>query len=390
MRLADMKIWFRLTAAIWLMLVCAWTAVIVWEGQVNRETAIEQAKGFSLSMHEATMAGLTGMMITGTIDQREVFLDQIKQLSMIRDLRVLRSEAVSAVYGPGGAGEADADPLERAVLASGEAHVEVEHDAAGEYLRVVRPTLAQKDYLGKDCLLCHQVAEDTVLGVVSMKVSLDEVNAALATQRIKLWLAAVVVSVPLLGFIFFFISRVVTRPLDAMVSGLRSIASGEGDLTQRLKVRSKDEVGQASEVFNAMMANFATLVAQVSRSATAVAGAADELVTGARQVEQSSQQQDQQSVAASAAVEQMLTSIAEVATSAEQVHRQSQDSLQRSDEGSQRLQGLVSELSRVAAAVNEMADAVNAFVDSTDSITSMTNEVRAIAEQTNLLALNAA
>src|SRR5512137_1323968 len=93
--IADQKIWVKLTAAIWLMLVVFWTGLIFWESHVNRQTAIEQAKAFSLSMHESTLAGLTGMMITGTIGQREIFLDQIKQLSVIRDLSVLRGEAVS-------------------------------------------------------------------------------------------------------------------------------------------------------------------------------------------------------------------------------------------------------------------------------------------------------
>lgn len=227
MRFADMKIWVRLTAAIWLMLVVAWTGMIFWESKVNRDTAIDQAKQFSLSMHEATMAGLTGMMITGTVDQREVFLDQIKQLSIIRDLKVLRGEGVTATFGPGKAAEGDADAIEKQVLSSGKEFIDIQSDAQGEYLRVVRPTLALKNYLGKDCLMCHQVPEKTVLGVVSMKVSLDSVNEAVAAQRIKSLLAAIIISLPLLAFIYVFVTKVVTRPLDEMVSGLRSIASGE-------------------------------------------------------------------------------------------------------------------------------------------------------------------
>jgi methyl-accepting chemotaxis protein len=50
MRIADMKIWVKLTATIWLMLVIAWTSMILWESKVNRDTAIEQAKSFSLSI----------------------------------------------------------------------------------------------------------------------------------------------------------------------------------------------------------------------------------------------------------------------------------------------------------------------------------------------------
>ncbi len=390
MRFTDMKIWVRLTAVIWLMLVIAWTGMIFWESKVNRETAIDQAAQFSFSMHEATLAGLTGMMITGTVGQREVFLDQIKQLSIIRDLKVLRGEAVIKIFGPGTSKDGAADSIEQQVLQDGKDFVEVQKDSQGEFLRVVRPALALKSYLGKDCILCHQVPEKTVLGVVSMKVSLDSVNAAVSAQRIKSLFAAVIVSIPLLAFIYFFVGKVVTRPLEEMVGGLRSIASGEGDLTRRLEVKSQDEIGQASKVFNDMMANFSTLVRQVSDSASHVSGAAHDLVTGAKQVANSSHQQYDKSRAVTAAVERMVQSIVEVAESTERVHEQSRESQTRSREGTQTLDRLITEISRVKNAVNEMAGAVNEFVSSTVSITNMTREVKDIADQTNLLALNAA
>ncbi|MFN4148333.1 MAG: hypothetical protein ACK4E4_02135 [Rhodocyclaceae bacterium] len=76
-----MKIWLRLIVGIWLILAIVWTGMILWQSQVTRTMAIEQANRFAHSMHEATLAGLTGMMITGTIGQREVFLDQIRKLA---------------------------------------------------------------------------------------------------------------------------------------------------------------------------------------------------------------------------------------------------------------------------------------------------------------------
>ena len=43
LRFADLKIWVRLTAAIWLILALIWAGAIVWTTQVNRDTAISQA-----------------------------------------------------------------------------------------------------------------------------------------------------------------------------------------------------------------------------------------------------------------------------------------------------------------------------------------------------------
>lgn len=390
-KIADLKIWVKLTFAIWLMLVMFWTGLIFWESYVNRQTAIEQAKSFSLSMHESTMAGLTGMMMTGTIGQREIFLDQIKQLSIIRDLSVVRGEAVSKLFGPGTAKDSHAkDPVEERVLATGEEFSQVQSDAQGEFLRVVRPAKASKNYLGKDCIMCHQVPEGTVLGVVSMKISLDQVNSAVSAQRIKSLLAAILLSVPLLAFIYLFIRNVVTLPLEKMVSGLRNIARGEGDLTQRLEVRGKDEIGEASTAFNDMMEKMGMLVRQVSDSAREVSTAARELVSGADQVASSSHRQNDTSAQAANSVEQMLTAITSIAHSTEEVHEQSRDSLRRSEEGNQSLSRLIGEVTVVETTVREIADSVREFVDSTVAITNMTREVRDIADQTNLLALNAA
>lgn len=391
LRIADLKIWIRLTVVIWLMLVVAWTGMILWESQINRQTAIAQATDFSASMHQATMAGLTGMMITGTVDQRDVFLEQIRQLDIIRDLRVIRGEPVSKQFGPGKAADASpADAAERNALASGKALIEIEHDDKGEFLRVIRPALAQSNYLGKNCLGCHVVPEGTALGVVSMKISLDKVNAAVNAQRWKSLVVAIAISVPLLLFIYLFVRSSVTRPLEHMVTGLRDIASGEGDLTRRLDARGKDEIGEAASVFNDMMGKISALVRHVSESSAHVASAAKQLVSGAEQLASSSTQQHGKADEAASAVDRVVNGMGEITRSTENVRQQSVESQQRSQEGMRSLGHLGDEVSEAERTVQGIATAVSEFVASMEAITHMTREVRDIADQTNLLALNAA
>jgi methyl-accepting chemotaxis protein len=390
-KLADTPISLRLTGAIWLMLLFAWGGMIVWETRVNRETAIDQAQDFARSIHEMTMAGLTGMMITGTVGQREVFLDQIKQLSVIKDLEVIRGEGVSRQYGPGNRPIPQLDADEREALERRAEVLRVERDpVAGEYLRVVMPALASENYLGKNCIACHQVPAGTPLGLVSMKVSLDKVNAAVDTFMWKSIVSALVVSLPLIAFVVFFVRRFVVGPLTEMNASLAEIAKGEGDLTRRLQVAGRDEIGQTAATFNAMLATIAQLVRQVGESAGQVTGSARQLSSGAVQVADGSRRQNEHSGQVAAAVENVAAGIASVAASAERVHGRSQESLRRSGEGAQTLVRLVAEVDQAEAAVRQMADSVEHFVDSSTSITTMTQEVREIAEQTNLLALNAA
>jgi len=389
-RIADLKIWIRLTAAIWLVLALIWAGAIVWTTQVNRDTAIRQAQDFSQSIHEMTMAGLTGMMITGTVGQREVFLDQIKQLSIIDDLEVMRGEAVVKLYGPDTKSKRSPDSLESQVMSSGNPYMAVESTGGKSFLRVINPTKASKNYLGKDCILCHQVPEGTVLGIVSMKVSLDSVESAVSSFRLKIAGVALGALGALLVIIYLLTHHFVTAPLDELRKGLSDIARGEGDLTRRLPVKGKDEVGQSAIVFNEMMEKFNHLVRQVRDSATQVSTRVAALTDNADRVSQSSHQQNDKSNEAANAVEQLVASISSIAQSAEHVQHQSQESLARAQEGSQTLNVLLGEMNVVERAVKEMADSVNNFVRNTEAITQMTREVKDIAEQTNLLALNAA
>ena len=390
-KLADTPISLRLTGAIWLMLLLAWGGMIAWETRVNRETAIAQAQDFARSIHEMTMAGLTGMMITGTVGQRAVFLDQIRQLSVIKDLEVIRGDAVSTQFGPGDRPPPQLDADEQAALQTRREVLRIERDpAVGEYLRVVTPTLASENYLGKNCVACHQVPAGTPLGLVSMKVSLDKVNAAVDTFMWKSIVSALVVSLPLIAFVVFFVRRFVVTPLTAMNASLAEIAAGEGDLTRRLPVAGRDEIGQTAAAFNSMLGTIAQLVRHVGDSAQQVTGSARQLADGAARVADGSRRQNEHSGQIALAVESVAAGVASVAGSAGRVHQGSLESLRRAEEGAATLHRLVAEVDHAEGAVRQMAESVEHFVASTASISTLTREVREIAEQTNLLALNAA
>ncbi len=386
----NVKVWVRLTAAIWLVLLVAWTGMIFWQSRVSRETAIQQAQDFAQSIHEMTMAGLTGMMITGAIGQREVFLDQIKQLSVIKDLHVARSEAVVNIFGPDTKSTRVLDALEQRVMKEAKPYAKVDTDGNTPTLRVITPTLASKNYLGKDCIACHQVAEGTVLGLVSMKVSLETVEREVANFRLKISLVAAGVSLLLLFVIYRFTRQLVTRPLENLSGSLNEIAHGEGDLTRRLEVRGNDEIGQTANSFNEMMENFCRLIQQVRESATKVSSQSQDLSTSAQRVASGSQMQSEKSVQAAAAVENMVRSIDSISQSTKLVHRQSREGLQRAEEGNRELEELGKEMNNAEKAVNLMSSSITEFVKDTEAITAITQQVKEIADQTNLLALNAA
>ncbi|WP_088280408.1 methyl-accepting chemotaxis protein [Ideonella sp. A 288] len=375
MRLANLKIWVQLLVTIGLALAVVWAGGILWQNKVNRDAAIEQARGFSLSMHDATMAGLTGMMVTGTIAQRSVFLDQIKQLNNIRDVRVVRGEAITKTFGPGSAAEVhDPDADEKQVLATGQEIVRVESDGKGEYLRAVRPTLARKNYLGKDCTTCHQVAENAVLGVVSMKLSLDESMAAIARQRAMAMFMALLTCIPVLLIIHPFIRKVVTRPLDQGVTIARDIAAG--DLTHPIVVASTNEIGRLQQALKDMRDSLVTVVGRVREGTRTIATASGQIASGNLDL---SSRTDAQAEALRATAESMahLT----------QTARQNADHARQANEMAISASKVAVQGGTVVSQVVATMDSINA---SSSRISDIVTVIDGIAFQTNILALNAA
>ena len=373
MRLANLKIWVQLLVTIGAALVVVWTAVIVWQNHVYRETAIGQARGFSLSMHEATMAGLTGMMVTGTIKQRDVFLDQIKQLNTIRDVRVIRGEAVSKAFGAA-EHQLAPDALEQQVLQSGKEVIVVESDAKGEYLRAVRPAQAHKNYLGKDCTLCHQVAENSVLGVVSMKVSLDEVNATVAEQRWKSILAAFLTCIPVLMVIYPFIRKVVTQPIETGVEIARGIA--EGDLTRKIEVNSTNEIGKLLQALKDMNESLVRIVGHVREGTDAIFNASGEIAAGNQDLASRTESQASTLEETASSMEELTATVKQNADNARQANQRALSASEVAMKGGD--------------VVSQVVDTMDSINTSSKKIVDIISVIDGIAFQTNILALNAA
>lgn len=261
----------------------------------------------------------------------------------------------------------------------------------GKVLKAVFPAVSQENYLGKNCTQCHTMFPlGTVLGAVTMEVALGRVQAEVAAARTKLIGGAVVALGVVLLCIYGFLQRFVSRPLGAMAHGLRDIADGEGDLTQRLPVAAQDEVGQVAAYFNRMTAKLQGVIRNIAASADQVSTAASGLQSGTALIRSGALDQTEKSASAASAVEQMAASIDSVASASADVLELSRASVSRAEEGNRDVLELTDRLADVEAAVSKMTETVGDFIRNTDSITTLTARVKEIAEQTNLLALNAA
>jgi methyl-accepting chemotaxis protein len=109
----------RLVGGIWLMVVITSVALMLWLYSDQVRTTEKRARQQAENVHQMTMPSITAMMLTGTMSQRDLYLDQIRNVQDINDLRVLPSKSVMAMFGT--ASGATASPAEQQVLDSGAA-----------------------------------------------------------------------------------------------------------------------------------------------------------------------------------------------------------------------------------------------------------------------------
>ncbi|NDJ81419.1 methyl-accepting chemotaxis protein [Vibrio campbellii] len=186
----------------------------------------------------------------------------------------------------------------------------------------------------------------------------------------------------LVGFLF--------RDLGRVSQALEEIASGEGDLTQRLEPRSDDEVGKLADNFNRFVGNMHTMVTKLSHVSSALS---EQARTTAQQAEERSQrisyQQDEINMVATA-VNEMAAATQEIAGNADNTASSSEEAVQACVHGSGQVTQTQGSIQNLAQEVQVATNVIQELEAHGNAINTILSTIQGIAEQTNLLALNAA
>lgn len=181
-----------------------------------------------------------------------------------------------------------------------------------------------------------------------------------------------------------------TRSIRKMSDVMDDIASGEGDLTKRLDVTSRDELGHLADNFNRFLCKLHDSIATVSQTTLQVSSAAAELDSTAREMALGTEEVASQAGTVAAAGEEMTATSNDIAqncmTAAEGARRASAAAVA----GAAVVQETVQGMGRIAARVRESATTVESLGARSDQIGEIIGTIEDIADQTNLLALNAA
>jgi len=218
-----------------------------------------------------------------------------------------------------------------------------------------------------------------------------------------IWVVAV--SAVIGGLVSGFITaQRITKLIDALNRELTQLVQNGGDLTQTIKIDSKDEIGDLARAVNRFLADLRGIITQVLASAENVAASAEQLTATADQSAQAANQvasaitevasgaerQVKSVNAASSVVEQISANVEQVAASANNAALTSDRTAIAAKDGGQAITKAADQMTSIDKTVTNSAKVVAKLGERSKEIGQIVDAISGIAGQTNLLALNAA
>ncbi|WP_019911634.1 methyl-accepting chemotaxis protein [Paenibacillus sp. HW567] len=262
---------------------------------------------------------------------------------------------------------------------------------------------AQKEFtnLSLDKIIASQLVFENVLGEEIQKEQTQAASHRSSAMVISFGVTGL--SVLLAAVVALLLSARIVKPLRSVNAQLQEIAEGDADLTRKLNVRTKDEIGELARNFNKMTDNLASLIGQVNESASGLAASsikltsesgvtaeATEKIAGIMgEVASGNDRQMNDLQTNMTTIVEMSTGIQQIASSVQDISEASLRSSEFALAGDVSLQAAVSQMDSINRSIQSLSGQVLGFVDRSREIGSIVDVIKGIASQTNMLALNA-
>ncbi|MEK5178902.1 methyl-accepting chemotaxis protein [Paenibacillus sp. FSL R5-0636] len=210
-------------------------------------------------------------------------------------------------------------------------------------------------------------------------------------------------SVVLAVILALLISGRIIKPLRDVNTQLKEIADGDADLTRKLSVRSKDEIGELAFNFNKMTDNLGTMIEQVKLSANSLAnsstklrsdsgvtaGATERISDFMGEIASGTAKQMNDLQTNTITISEISLGIGQIAASVQDISEASHRSAAFAITGDESLQAAGQQMESINHSIQSLSQQVQGFVNRSQEIGSIVGVIKGIASQTNMLALNA-
>ncbi|EOX9009291.1 methyl-accepting chemotaxis protein PctA, partial [Pseudomonas aeruginosa] len=229
----------------------------------------------------------------------------------------------------------------------------------------------------------------SVTWYLALSIDKDKAYAMLSKFRISA-IAAALISIVAILVLLGLLIRLLMQPLHLMGRAMQDIAQGEGDLTKRLAVTSRDEFGVLGDAFN-------QFVERIHRSIREVAGTAHKLhdvsqlvVNASNSSMANSDEQSNRTNSVAAAINELGAAAQEIARNAADASHHASDANHQAEDGKQVVEQTIRAMNELSEKISASCANIEALNSRTVNIGQILEVIKGISEQTNLLALNAA
>ncbi len=188
----------------------------------------------------------------------------------------------------------------------------------------------------------------------------------------------------------WWISYIITTNLVRIIKELDGMATGQGDLTVRLRTRSKDEIGGLVKNFNAFVTHLQLMIKVLASLSNGVTQGTEHVKGIIKHTQTGIIEQQHEIQMVATAVTQMAQTSLEVSKNAGEASKATDLADTESQNGQKVVEDNIGAITDLAQEIEEARNVIQTLSDQVQKIASASQDIRSIADQTNLLALNAA
>lgn len=215
---------------------------------------------------------------------------------------------------------------------------------------------------------------------------LDSLVTGVGVRQIVIGMVITLISVLLLIMLL----STIAKPLRLITTHVADLTSSEGDLTQRIGVKSHAELISLAKHLNLFISKLRDIVVELKNVGHEVSDESIRVGNIAQDIHSSVSLQHREIDSVVTAMHEMSTTASDVARYAAEAASEAEFATKQTEHSQQSLARTKQEIEQLATEMGTANDAISQVAHSSANISGILDVIRSISDQTNLLALNAA
>jgi len=212
--------------------------------------------------------------------------------------------------------------------------------------------------------------------IVKEKEISADIQASLEEIRRTNFISAMVIVLMILAVLILggiIILRSISRPIKKLISMVIDLAEGEGDLSMRLEMKHRDEMGDMAKWFNRFIEKIQGMILDIIRNSETLNTASSNYLNLSGQMSRGADRMSEISNSVSTATEEMSMSINTIASAAEEMSVTIQSVSSTAEQMSRNMNA-------VTSSIEEMSDAITDIAQNAQHGSSISTEAMGMAK----------